>query len=177
MNKIIFLLAIIIIFLFGIYYFTIQGKKTTNLDQNLKKEIINKVDLEKEFTLEKNKTTRLGNYDINLKLLDLIQDPSSQGIAAVIYLFGSEVLDDKIILSQSFNQVYYDTSQLRIIFKKATLEKATFLVQKLFLSEDDYFCIKRIDCMPIVSPENIRFCDPSYIKWAQKNCPGFGVTY
>ena len=40
-----------------------------------------------------------------------------------------------------------------------------------------YKCIDSIDCMPIVPAENIEYCSTGYIDWAQKNCPGFQVTY
>ena len=42
----------------------------------------------------------------------------------------------------------------------------------------EYFeCIDSIDCQPIVPPENSKYCAQIYIRWAEENCPGFGVVY
>jgi hypothetical protein len=36
--------------------------------------------------------------------------------------------------------------------------------------------VKSIDCMPIVSPANQKYCEPTNRAWIQKNCPGIGYT-
>lgn len=36
---------------------------------------------------------------------------------------------------------------------------------------------KQIDCMPMVGKDKQNQCDPKYLQWLQKNCPGTQVAY
>lgn len=47
------------------------------------------------------------------------------------------------------------------------------------IDQNRYSCpkTKQVNCMPIVSKENQKYCDESYIKWAEKYCPNFEVVY
>lgn len=186
MNKVI-ITVVIIIAVAGItwsaYYLGTQ-KADTNIragaanenssqDINSDKMTVNKIELDKDFTLQLNQIVFLDEYNVELKLTNLIYDKSSGKITAVLEITDDEK-SEEVSISNALTGNYYEGENLTIILKDVTTQTASFLIETRLLSEDDYYCITGANCMP---PLVSKFCSQSYIKWAQENCPDFEVVY
>ena len=52
--------------------------------------------------------------------------------------------------------------------QKSAISAFVVEVQKV----TDYVCKQTVNCMPIVAPEEEKYCTDDYVEWSKKNCGG-----